>query len=328
MSCGTDLAPSSLGRVDRHTHLEGSADQAWTIDQARSRALALPIPLLRLWRGEAVSFDEFAEAFLFLAGLLDSPNAICSAVMAATARLTPGDGAVGGIDLWVSPQLLRRAKPSLNLASIWRGLDDGIALAAKQGVRVAVVVDTVKRHGPKEAAALLDQIVPERPSWVVGFSSGGVEGSPFREWAAVFSRAKQAGFHVATHAGETAGADSVRDAVLHGHIDRLIHAVRAVEDPVVLDLLAERRIPVDVCIQSNRVLVPHVYPHPLPTMLRAGVRCALGTDDPGLILCDMGTEVQAAREAGCGLQDLRALARYAHEDAWCLLLRRNDGHFP
>jgi len=104
--------------------------------------------------------------------------------------------------------------------------------------------------------------------------------------------------------------------VLEGGVDRIVHGIRA--DEATLGLLAERGVPVDVCPSSNRALASDVAPHPLPRMLRAGVRCALGTDDPGVIPCDLGTEAQAAQ--GLGLDDLAmaSLRRYGAEDAWCL----------
>jgi len=54
-------------------------------------------------------------------------------------------------------------------------------------------------------------------------------------------------------------------------------------------------------------------------MLRAGVRCALGTDDPGVVPCDLGTEAQAARDMGLDAEALARLRQNGAEDAWCLL---------
>jgi adenosine deaminase len=53
-------------------------------------------------------------------------------------------------------------------------------------------------------------------------------------------------------------------------------------------------------------------------MLRAGVRCALGTDDPGLIPCDLVTERQAAQAMGLTPEELAQMQAFSQEDAWCL----------
>ncbi len=85
-----------------------------------------------------------------------------------------------------------------------------------------------------------------------------------------------------------------------------------------MELLADRRIPVDICPSSNQALAADVSPHPLPRMLEAGVRCALGTDDPGVIPCDLGTETEAAQRMGLDEAALATLRRNGAEDAWCL----------
>jgi adenosine deaminase len=99
-------------------------------------------------------------------------------------------------------------------------------------------------------------------------------------------------------------------------VSRIVHGIRA--DDATLALLAERHIPVDVCPSSNRSLAPGVVPHPLPRMLLAGVRCALGTDDPGVVPCDLDTEIAAAGDMGLDGLALAQLRQNGAEDAWCL----------
>jgi adenosine deaminase len=195
-------------------------------------------------------------------------------------------------------------------------LEDGLAEAAAQGVRGCVVVDAVNHFGPKHGHSVLNLVLPELPPFVKGFSTGGLEGSPFRDWAPVFERARSAGLRIAAHAGENGPGSNVREAVLEGGVARIVHGIRA--DGATLELLAERGIPVDICPTSNRALAADVVPHPLPRMLAAGVRCALGTDDPGVAPCDLGTEAAAARAMGLDATALETLRRNGAEDAWCL----------
>jgi adenosine deaminase len=265
-----------------------------------------------------VGFDSFIEAFLFGAGLLDSHEAVRGAVAAAVGRLPAASSHPRGIDLWVSPHFLVIHKQLLSLESLWRGLEDGIRDAAGNGTSIAVVVDAVNHFGPLHGHSTLNLVLPERPPWLVGFSTGGLEGARFRDWAAVFDRARAAGLRVAAHAGENGPGSNVGEAVLEGGVSRIIHGVRASGQPRLLGLLAERRIPVDICLTSNRHLVSDLAPHPLPEMLRAGVRCALGTDDPGVMPCDLASEWDAARTLGLSGAELELLVRHATEDAWCI----------
>ena len=304
----------ALPLVDRHTHLEGALDPAWVQDEAARRGLAVPGELGALWRGEPRSFEDFIGAFLFGAALLDSREAVRQAAL-AVARRTLAAGATG-VDLWVSPHFLVVHKAQISLADFWRGLEEGLSEARALGLRSCVVVDAVNHFGPKHGHAVLDLVLPERPPFVKGFSTGGLEGCPFRDWAPVFERARAAGLRLAAHAGENGPGSNVREAVLEAGVERIVHGIRADDDT--LALLAERRIPVDVCPRSNAGLAADVRPHPLPRMLRAGVRCALGTDDPGVLPCDLATERETARDLGLDEAEMGRLLRHGAEDAWCL----------
>jgi adenosine deaminase len=308
----SSAAPFPL--VDRHTHLEGSLDPAWVRGEAERRGLPLPGPLEALWSGGSVPFPGFIEAFLFGAALLDSREAVREATLAAARRTRAAGGT--GFDLWVSPHFLVVHRGQISLDAFWHGLEDGLAEARAWGLRSAVVVDAVNHFGPQHGHAVLDLVLPDLPAFVKGFSTGGLEGCPFRDWAPVFDRARAAGLRIAAHAGENGPGAHVREAILEGGVARIVHGIRA--DDATLELLADRRIPVDICPSSNQALAADVSPHPLPRMLEAGVRCALGTDDPGVIPCDLGTEAEAARRMGLDEAALATLRRNGAEDAWCL----------
>ena len=308
-------SPSVHPLIDRHTHLEGSLDPAWVRGETDRRGQSLPTSLEALWSGQPVPFEGFIEAFLFGAALLDSRAAVREAAL-AVARRTRQAGGVG-FDLWASPHFLVVHRKQITLDAFWRGLEDGLSEARSWGLHSCVVVDAVNHFGPKHGQAVLDLVLPGLPAFVKGFSTGGLEGSPFRDWAPIFERARVAGLRIAAHAGESGPGSNVREAVLEGGVSRIVHGIRA--DEATLALLAERRIPVDVCPSSNRALAADVAPHPLPRMLRAGVRCALGTDDPGVIPCDLGTEAAAAQRMGMDDTALATLRQNGAEDAWCLM---------
>jgi len=305
-------------RVDRHTHLEGALDPGWVRRRAQEEGLTPPPALEALWRNEAVPFEGFIEAFFFGCGFLRGADAAQAAVRAAVERLPPADGGLPrGIDLWVSPHFLVKQGRFLSLDQLWQGIDEGIREARAQGIHIAVIIDAVNHFGIDHGHEVLDLVLQDRPAWVVGFSTGGLERVPFRQWAPVFERARKAGLRLAAHAGENGPGTNVQEAILDAGVERIVHGVRAAAHPAILDLLAQRRIPVDICITSNHALVPDLGAHPLPQMLRAGVRCALGTDDPGVIPCALPGEWQRARALGLTAQELQAVDRHAAADAWC-----------
>lgn len=304
--------------VDRHTHLEGSLDQSWIQQRALEDGFIIPKELKSLWNHKALPFSDFITAFNFSCRLLNSVDAVYEAVRAAVHRLPPSlNNVPRGIDMWVSPYFLVKEEQLLTLDELWQGLDKGIAEAQKDGVYIAVVIDAVNHFGIEQGHKLLDLVLKDKPSWVVGFSTGGLERIPFKEWYPVFYRARNAGLHTAAHAGEHGMADNVRQAIIDAEVERIVHGIQAAAYPNIMELLAERKIPVDICVTSNLSLVPNIRNHPLPTLLRAGVRCALGTDDPGVIPCNMLKEWDLAKGMGLTNEELILINNNSNADAWC-----------
>ena len=93
--------------------------------------------------------------------------------------------------------------------------------------------------------------------------------------------------------------DSVWTALDLLHADRVLHGVRAVDDPALVARLADAGTGLDVCPTSNVLLsvVPSMAEHPLPRLLTAGVRCSVNADDPMMFDTDLLAEYTRCREA-------------------------------
>ncbi|HLY95389.1 MAG TPA: hypothetical protein VKP14_11140, partial [Gaiellaceae bacterium] len=102
------------------------------------------------------------------------------------------------------------------------------------------------------------------------------------------------------HAGEVAGAASVRGALEALGADRLRHGIRAEEDPGRVAELAGRGTVLDVCPLSNlrTGAVASLAEHPLPRLVAAGVRCSISTDDPAMFDTDLSRDYEAATSFG------------------------------
>ena len=102
------------------------------------------------------------------------------------------------------------------------------------------------------------------------------------------------------HAGEVAGAASVRGALEALGADRLRHGIRAEEDAGLVREIAARGIVLDVCPLSNlrTGAVASLAEHPLPRLVAAGVRCSISTDDPAMFDTDLSRDYEAATSFG------------------------------
>src|SRR5690606_12929765 len=135
---------------------------------------------------------------------------------------------------------------------------------------------------------------------VVGLGLGGLEAAaPAATYAEAFAIARDGGLALVPHAGEAAGAGSVRE-ILGFHPARIRHGIRAVEDPAVLREIADRGLVLDVCATSNlrTRVVPELAAHPPPKLREAGVACSISTDDPAMFGTDLTREYGVAASLG------------------------------
>lgn len=119
-----------------------------------------------------------------------------------------------------------------------------------------------------------------------------------RDTAAIWARLRGAGKVTKCHAGEFDGAARVREAIEQLGVTRIQHGVRAIEDPAVVRLAAERGVTFDMCPISNVRLqvVPAMSAHPIRRLMQAGICCTVSTDDP-LCFANVLTEEYAALAA-------------------------------
>ena len=200
---------------------------------------------------------------------------------------------------------------------IARGIDDA---RRDSGIEGRILISCVRNFGV-EPALRVARYAAERPHpYIVGFSMAGDEESyPPGAYAEAFEVAAEAGLGCSVHAGEWAGPESVRGA-LELPVSRIAHGVRSIEDPALVEELAERGTYLECCPTSNVVL--GIYPsydeHPQPRLRAAGVRVTLGSDDPPYFGASIGGEYELCRRHfGFTDDDLRSITRTALDAAFC-----------
>ena len=169
------------------------------------------------------------------------------------------------------------------------------AASQQRDIVLRFIVDIPRTFPIEVGLALLDgsKGVPN----VVGIGLGGSEqGYPPEPFAPLFAEARHRGLHSMPHAGEDAGPESIRGAINALKAERIMHGVRAVDDPALLAELAARGIPLAVCLTSNVRLgvAPSLEEHPLRRLWEAGIIVSINTDDPGFFDCDLTGEYTIA----------------------------------
>jgi adenosine deaminase len=185
---------------------------------------------------------------------------------------------------------------------VLKGLDYGLMLDAINrgacraeadfGVKCNLRIDLVRNYGPDMGMKVLDWIEDKHDNVVSIDIGGSEERFPPKPFAQVYRRAREMGLHLAAHAGEAAGAESVWDAVRVLGVERVGHGIAACNDARLMGYLLERGVTIEVCPTSNLKTgtVPSLERHPIRTFLERGLRVTVSTDDPSMFGTDMNNE--------------------------------------
>lgn len=160
-----------------------------------------------------------------------------------------------------------------------------VGLDSVQGTEVALIPDLVRDLGPEAASEVLEEVAELRSLGVVGIGLGGSEHNyPPELFTDVYRRARELGLHTTVHAGEAAGADSVRAAIDALQVERIGHGTRAIEDLELMRRLAELQLPIEMCPLSNvaTAVVPSIAEHPVRQFFDQGLMVSINSDDPAV----------------------------------------------
>ena len=304
-------------KAELHVHLEGTATPALVRRIAARNGLEVPTGLFAApdrfaWR----DFLDFLETYDLAASVIRSGEDyrdITYEYLAACAR----EAAVY-VELTASIDHARLV--GVGDAEHWEGIAAGIDDArTDHGIEARVLSSAVRNFGVEAAVAVAEHTAAGPHPYVVGFSMAGDEaGYPPGPFAEAYEIAAAAGLGCTVHAGEWAGAESVRSA-MELPVTRISHGVRAVEDPALVDELARRRITLEVCPTSNVVLgvFDSFEEHPFPALREAGVPLTLGSDDPPYFGTSIGAEYDlAASRFGLDDDELAGLTLTAIDAAF------------
>jgi aminodeoxyfutalosine deaminase len=178
------------------------------------------------------------------------------------------------------------------------------------------IFDAIRQFGAEQAEKVLDLAIQFRDRNVVGFGIGGDEGQgPPELFKDVYARASANGLHLTAHAGESAGPESIWGA-LNLQAERIGHGLTAGQDPELIEELAQRQVPLEICVTSNlrTGCCAELAQHPVRRYFDQGLMLSLNSDDPAMFRTSLVEEYQLVQE-GFGFSDehLRELARNSFE---------------
>lgn len=299
----TGEAPTAP-KIELHVHLEGAIRPATLLEIARRNREPLPADTVEGLETlyEFTDFDDFIRVWLLTTNCLRAVDDFRQVVVDYAAEAA-SFGAVYLEGIFSPSERVRRG---VSWDEILTGYTEGAQAAyERHGVIVRLTPDIYRGLDPEWAEETARQVVRYADRGIVGFGLGGPEAAtPAAPYARAFAIARDGGLALVPHAGEAAGAASVRE-ILSYEPARIRHGIRAVEDAGVLAEIADRGLVLDVCPTSNlrTRVVASLADHPLPQLRAAGIPCTVNTDDPAMFGTDLGREYALAASLGLGAAD-------------------------
>jgi aminodeoxyfutalosine deaminase len=279
-----------LPKCELHLHLEGTiVPETLVVLSQRHDAEPLTLEAARaLYVYE--DFLGFLMAFKQVSERLQTPEDYELITYEMVHRLaTQG---VRHAEVYISFGILLRFKPQLSPESVTEAIERGrLRGEAEFGTTVFWIIDAVRHFGVEEAAVVFAMAAELRTTYpsIVGIGIGGDEArGPADDFKELYATAKAAGLHLTVHAGESVPASSIWSAINIG-AERIGHALSAVDDPELLDVMAEKQIPLELNVTSNvrTGVLRSLASHPVRHYFERGLMVTLNSDDPPMFGSDL-----------------------------------------
>ena len=310
---------AALPKAELHVHLEGSMQPVTVTKIAARHGVQVTEDEVRR-RYAYRDFVEFIEVFKWVTSFLREPLDYAVIVRDFAAALLVEKVTYAEVTLSIGVMQLRGQDPQANFEAIL----EAAAEFEPRGLRMRWVWDAVRQFGVTATMEVVEAAGRCHSEKIVAFGIGGDERSiPAKQFREVYDRAEDLGMHRLIHAGEVGGPENIREAIEHVKAERIGHGIAAINDPALMDFLAERQIPLEVCLASNICTgalavqlggEPTILEHPLPKLFRHGIPIVLSTDDPTMFHTTLDGEYENAARMGLSEKELRRLVAmsFAH----------------
>ncbi|MGO4200487.1 adenosine deaminase [Rhodococcus sp. TAF43] len=317
---------AALPFAELHMHIEGALGPELIFALAERNRMHLPyVDLADLEsRYEFTDLQSFLDLYYANMAVLRTAEDFADLTRDYLRRAAAAG--VRHAEIFFDPQAhVSRGVP---LQVVLDGILDALAASEREfGVSSGLIAAFLRDQPVHDAEEVLAEILRlQAPIIGVGLDSAEV-GYPPTLFEDVFAHARAEGLHVVAHAGEEGPPEYIWQALDLLGAERIDHGVRCLEDQALVQRLVDEEIPLTVCPLSNVRLrvVDTIAEHPLRTMLRAGLRVTVNSDDPAYFGGDVGENFAQLR-AGIGLTDdeVETLARNSIEASFASPARKAE----
>ena len=343
----------SLPKVSLHDHLDGALRPHTIIELADGWGLEVPqtdAADLADWfedQSDSGSLVEYLKTFDLTTAVMQSADGLRRVAREFVEDLA-ADGVIYGEVRWAPEQHLTGGL-SLEEAveAVQEGIEEGedAVSGTDRDIRVGQLI-TAMRHTDR-SLEIAELAVAFRGRGAVGFDIAGPEdGFPASNHRAAFDYLAAQFFPTTVHAGEAAGLDSIRSALIDGRALRLGHGVRIAEDLEVIqqkgdevlvtfgDLarwVRDREIPLELSPSSNlqtgaiAAWGTSLEDHPFDLLYQLGFAVTVNVDNRTMSRTSLTRELALLAETfDYRLEDLEAFQLNAAAGAFLSVEEREE----
>lgn len=304
----------ALPKIDLHVHLDGSLRLSTILDLARQDGIELPADdeaglaeAMRVGK-RCASLEQYLEAFDITLRVLQGDGKLRRAAFELVEDAHAEN--IRYMEVRFSPILHTRG--GLPLELVLDAVLDGLAEGRRTyGVETGVIICGIRNMPPELSYRLAQLAVSYKNEGVVGFDLAGAEYNyPPKDHLKAFYLVTNNNLNITLHAGEAAGAESIKQAVHYSKAHRIGHGTRLFEDGDLLNFVNNHRIPLEICLSSNvqTGAVPSLEVHPLSGYYHKGLRVTLNTDNRLITDTTVTDELLLAnRTFGFSMLDLKKI---------------------
>ena len=187
------------------------------------------------------------------------------------------------------------------------------------GLRSQLIMCFLRDLSAESAMEVLDQSLPYGDRIVgVGLDSD-EKGNPPVKFKDVFARARREGYRLTMHCDvdQENSVEHIWQCLDEIRVERIDHGVNALEDDALIREINRRRLGLTVCPISNSFVTDGLKASEIKSMIDAGVRATINSDDPAYFPGYMNENLIALQGAvNLTRENIAQLARNAFTVSW------------
>ncbi len=272
---------AGLPKAELHLHIEGTFEPELMFELAERNQITLPYESVEALR-KAYDFSQlqdFLDIYYQGMNVLRTEQDFYDLTWAYLQKVSKQT--VRHVEIFFDPQ--GHVDRGISFETALNGIYSALVQSQKEfDISFGIIMCFLRHLDESDAFKTLDSALAHKDKIIgVGLDSSEA-GNPPSKFERVFAKARAEGFHVVAHAGEEGPPEYIVESLDLLKVERIDHGNTSMQDPALVARLVKEQIPLTVCPLSNTKLcvVDDMKNHPLPEMLKAGLKVTLNSDDP------------------------------------------------